>query len=99
MTADLRSRLQASLGSAYTVERELAGGGMAQVFVAMESRLGRRVVVKVLRPEIAAGTSAERFEREMAFCARCTHPHIIPLLTTGEVAGLPYFTMPLVEGE
>jgi eukaryotic-like serine/threonine-protein kinase len=99
MTADLRSRLQAALGSAYTVERELVGGGMSQVFVAMESRLGRRVVVKVLRQEIAAGTSAERFEREMAYCARCTHPHIVPLLTTGEVGGIPYFTMPLVEGE
>jgi serine/threonine-protein kinase len=99
MTADLRSRLQTALGSAYTVERELAGGGMSQVFVAMESRLGRRVVVKVLRQEIAAGTSAERFEREMAYCARCTHPHIVPLLTTGEIGGIPYFTMPLVEGE
>ncbi|HZM97520.1 MAG TPA: protein kinase [Vicinamibacterales bacterium] len=99
MAPDLRSRLQATLGSAYSLERELVGGGMAQVFVAMESRLGRRVVVKVLRPEIAAGTSAARFEREMAFCARCIHPHIIPLLTTGEVGGLPYFTMPLVEGE
>ncbi len=99
MTPDLRARLQATLGGAYTVERELVGGGMSQVFVAMENRLGRRVVVKVLRPEIAAGTSAERFEREMAFCARCSHPHIVPLLTTGDVGGLPYFTMPLVEGE
>ncbi len=99
MTPDLRARLQATLGDAYTVERELGGGGMSQVFVAMENRLGRRVVVKVLRPEIAAGTSVDRFEREMAFCARCSHPHIVPLLTTGDVDGLPYFTMPLVEGE
>jgi len=96
---DLRTRLQATLGGTYTIERELGGGGMSQVFVATESRLGRRVVVKVLRPEIAAGTSAERFEREMAVSARCSHPHIVPLLTTGEVDGLPYFTMPLVEGE
>jgi eukaryotic-like serine/threonine-protein kinase len=97
--ADLRQELQATLGAGYTLERELGGGGMSRVFVATESRLGRRVVVKVLRSEIAAGTSAERFEREMALCARCHHPHIVPLLAAGEVGGLPWFTMPLIEGE
>ena len=97
--ADLRERLQHTLGGAYTIERELGGGGMSRVFVATETRLGRRVVVKVLRTEIAAGTSAERFEREMALCARCHHPHIVPVLSAGEVEGLPWFTMPLVEGE
>jgi eukaryotic-like serine/threonine-protein kinase len=96
---DLRERLQHTLGGAYTIERELGGGGMSRVFVATETRLGRRVVVKVLRTEIAAGTSAERFEREMALCARCHHPHIVPILAAGEVEGLPWFTMPLVEGE
>ena len=97
--SELRERLQATLGAAYTIERELAGGGMSRVFVATEARLGRRVVVKVLRTEIAAGPSAERFEREMALCARCNHPHIVPVLSAGEVEGLPWFTMPLVEGE
>jgi serine/threonine-protein kinase len=97
--AGLREQLQAALGGAYTLERELGGGGMSRVFVATETRLGRRVVVKVLRSEIAAGTSAERFEREMALCARCHHPHIVPILASGEVEGLPWFTMPLVEGE
>jgi len=96
---DLRDRLQHTLGTAYTIERELSGGGMSRVFVATETRLGRRVVVKVLRTEISASTSAERFEREMALCARCHHPHIVPVLATGEVEGLPWFTMPLVEGE
>jgi len=96
---DLRDQLQHTLGGAYTIERELGGGGMSRVFVATETRLGRRVVVKVLRTEIAAGTSAERFEREMALCARCNHPHIVPVLSAGEVEGLPWFTMPMVEGE
>jgi serine/threonine-protein kinase len=72
---------------------------MSRVFVATETRLGRRVVVKVLRTEIAAGSSLARFEREMSLCARCHHPHIVPVLATGEVDGLPWFTMPLVEGE
>ena len=99
MTPELREQLQTTLGGAYTIERELGGGGMSRVFVATESRLGRRVVVKVLRPEIAVATSSERFEREMSLSARCQHPHIVPLLAAGEVGGLPYFTMPLVEGE
>src|ERR1043165_4994047 len=97
--AELRERLQPTLGGAYTIERELGGGGMSRVFVATENRLGRRVVVKVLRTGIAAGPSTERFEREMALCARCQHPHIVPLLAAGEVEGLPWYTMPLVEGE
>ena len=57
----LRDQLQSSLGSAYTLDRELGGGGMSRVFVAEERRLGRRVVVKVLSTELAAGLSAERF--------------------------------------
>jgi len=96
---ELRARLQDALGAGYTIERELGGGGMSRVFVATETRLGRRVVVKVLRTEIAAGPSSDRFEREMALCARCSHPHIVPVLSAGEVEGLPWFSMPLVEGE
>ncbi len=96
---DLQEQVQTTLGSGYSVERELGGGGMARVFLATESRLSRRVVVKVLRPEIAASTSTDRFEREMSLCARCQHPHIVPLLTAGHVGELPYFTMPFVEGE
>ena len=61
----LHERLQAALGDAYALERELGGGGMARVFVARDARLGRRVVVKVLAPELAEGLSAERFERDV----------------------------------
>lgn len=61
----LRERLQAALGSAYTLDRELTGGGMAHVFVATETALHRRVVVKVLSPQLAEGSSAERFAREI----------------------------------
>ena len=91
--------LQASLGASYSIERELGGGGMSRVFVAEESALGRRVVVKVLSPELAAAVSMERFKREIVLAARLQHPHIVPLLMAGEAGGLPYFTMPLVEGE
>jgi serine/threonine-protein kinase len=72
---------------------------MARVFVAEDSRLGRRVVVKVLAPELAAGISAQRFEREILLTARLQHPHILPVHSAGMVDGLPYYTMPYVEGE
>ena len=95
----LRDRLQSSLGAAYTLERELGGGGMSRVFVAEERRFGRRVVIKVLPPELAAELSAERFEREIALAAQLQQANIVPLLTAGDVGGLPWYSMPYVEGE
>src|SRR6266702_3228548 len=71
-------RLQAALGAAYRIERELGGGGMSRVFVAEEVELGRRVVIKVLAPELAAGVSVDRFKREIQLAASLQHPHIEP---------------------
>jgi serine/threonine-protein kinase len=99
VTTDLRQRLQLALGSAYSLERELGGGGMSRVFAARDTSLGRTVVVKVLPPELAAGVSIERFKREIALAARLQHPHIVPLLSAGEMDGVPFFTMPFVTGE
>jgi eukaryotic-like serine/threonine-protein kinase len=95
----LREQLQASLGANYAIERELGGGGMSRVFVAIEKTLGRTVVVKVLPPELAHAVSVERFRREIALAARLQHPHIVPLLTAGETDTLPYYTMPFIDGE
>lgn len=95
----LREDLQQTLGDAYVLEQELGGGGMSRVFVATQTALGRRVVIKVLPGEMAGQLSLERFKREISIAARLQHAHIVPLLTAGEVGGLPYFTMPLVEGE
>ena len=99
MSTDLRDRLQATFGSAYTLEHELGGGGMSRVFSATETALGRRVVVKVLPPELAEGVSVERFKREIQLAARLQHPHIVPVLSAGEMSGLPYYMMPLVNGD
>jgi serine/threonine-protein kinase len=104
VTDDLRTRLQENLAGSYTIGRELGSGGMSHVFVADDTTLGRRVVVKVLRPELAEGLSAERFKREIRVAAKLQHPHIVPLLAAGELpAGIDpallYFSMPLVEGE
>jgi eukaryotic-like serine/threonine-protein kinase len=98
VSTDLRARLQSTLGDAYTLERELGGGGMSRVFVANETAFGRKVVVKVLPPELAAGVSVDRFKREIQVAARLQHPHIVPVLSAGETDGLPFYTMPLVEG-
>jgi len=99
VTTELREQLQATLGRGYTLERELPGGGMSRVFVAEERALGRRVVVKILPPEMARDVSLERFHREIHLAAGLLHPHIIPLLSAGDADGLPYYTMPFIVGE
>jgi serine/threonine-protein kinase len=95
----LHEQLQAALGGGYTLERELGGGGMSRVFVAEEKRFRRKVVVKVLAPQLAAGISAERFEREIQLAAQLQHPQIVPVHAAGEVGGLPFYTMPFIEGQ
>jgi serine/threonine-protein kinase len=97
--SELIDRLQRHLGSAFRLERELGGGGMSRVFLAEESALGRRVVMKVLPPELAAGVNADRFRREIQLAANLQHPHIVPIFSAGEADGLLYYTMPLIEGE
>jgi eukaryotic-like serine/threonine-protein kinase len=99
LSLSLLSQLQKTLGDAYQLERELGGGGMSRVFVADETRLGRKVVVKVLSPDLAQGLSAERFEREIRTVAGLQQANIVPVLTAGDTDGLPFYTMPFVEGE
>ena len=72
---------------------------MSRVFVAGDTTLGRRVVVKVLPGEMSGSVAVERFKREISIAARLQHPHMVPLLTAGELDGQPYFTMPFVEGQ
>jgi len=91
--------LRAQLDGTYRIDRELGGGGMSRVFLAEEIALGRRVVLKVLAPELASVLSAERFEREIRVAARLQHPHIVPLLAAGRAGDALYYTMPLIEGE
>src|SRR4026209_1722964 len=75
------------------------GVGMSRTYVAMERSLSRRVVVKVLSPDIAAGVSVDRFRREILLAAQMQHPHVVPVLSAGDASGRPWFTMPYVEGE
>jgi eukaryotic-like serine/threonine-protein kinase len=95
----LLDHLVAALADRYRVERELGHGGMATVYLAEDLKYHRLVAVKVLRPELAATLGADRFLREIQVAAQLQHPHILPLLDSGEASGFFYYVMPLVEGE
>jgi len=86
---ELRDQLQGTLGGAYSLERELGGGGMSRVFVATETALGRSVVVKVLPPDLVGSVNMDRFRQEIRLAARLQHPHIVPVLAAGEMEGIP----------
>lgn len=92
-------QVAAALAGRYRLIRELGSGGMATVYLAEDTRHHRHVAVKVLRPEIAATLGAERFTREIETVAQFQHPHILPLLDSGDAAGFLYYVMPSVEGE
>ena len=98
MTNELE-RLRAALADRYRLERELGRGGMATVYLANDLRHDRPVALKVLKPELAAAVGADRFLREIRITARLTHPHVLPLLDSGEADGFLYYVMPYVEGE
>src|SRR5215210_3555528 len=97
--ADLLEQLQSSLADRYRLERELGRGGMATVYLAHDLRHDRPVALKVLHPELAASLGPERFQREIRTTARLQHPHILPVLDSGEGASQLWYTMPYVEGE
>jgi serine/threonine-protein kinase len=96
---DALSRLKSALADRYTIDRELGAGGMATVYLAHDQKHDRKVAVKVFRPELAAALGTERFFREIKITANLSHPHILPLLDSGEADGFLYYVMPTVEGE
>ena len=95
---DLHDRLNAALAGHYAIERELGSGGMATVWLAKDLRYGRAVAVKVLRPDLSATLGSDRFLREIRITAQLNHPHILPLLDSGEADGLLFYVMPYVAG-
>ena len=97
--SDVQYRLAGALAGRYRVERELGRGGMSLVYLAHDARLGRKVALKILRPELAASLGPERFLREIKVVAGLAHPHILPLHDSGEAAGMLFYVMPYVEGE
>jgi serine/threonine-protein kinase len=88
-----------ALAGRYDLERLIGQGGMATVYLARDSRHGRPVAIKVLRPELAASIGADRFLREIKLAANLQHPNILALYDSGEAGGFLYYVMPFVEGE
>ncbi len=92
-------RLKTALADRYAIEREIGAGGMATVSLAEDLKHERQVAIKVQRPELAAAIGPERFLREIKITAQLNHPHILPLLDSGDADGFLYYVMPYVEGE
>jgi len=94
-----RESLNVALTGRYVLEQELGRGGMATVYLTRDLKHDRYVALKVLRPDLAASLGSDRFLREIRLTARLEHPHILPILDSGEAAGLLWYTMPFVRGE
>lgn len=95
----VRALLEEALGDRYTLERELAEGGMATVYLARDLRRGEPVAIKVMHPRVATAVGAERFLREIRVTSSMTHPQIVPLSDYGNAGGVLYYVMPYVEGQ
>src|SRR5213594_750244 len=94
--AETPAALASTLADRYGIERELARGGMAAVYLAEDRKHGRKVAIKVLQPELVASLGVERFLREIRIAARLSHPHIVPLIDSGDAGGLLYYVAPYV---
>lgn len=88
-----------ALGERFEIERELGSGGSATVYLAHDRRLGRKVAVKVIAPDLSTFVGADRFAREIRLTARLVHPNIVALFDSGEVDGRLYYVMPFIEGD
>ena len=93
------TRLAALLSDRYRLESELGAGGMATVYLARDLKHDRAVAIKVLNPDLGMTLGSERFLTEIKTTARLQHPHILPLLDSGEAGGFLYYVMPVVIGE
>ncbi len=93
------AQLSAALAGRYRIDRELGAGGMATVYLAHDLRHERDVAIKVLHPDLGAALGGERFLSEIKTTAKLQHPHILPLLDSGDADGLVYYVMPVVTGE
>ena len=97
--SDVPAHLANALANRYTLERELGQGGMATVYLAEDLKHHRKVAIKVLREDLAASMGSARFLREIEIAAQLQHPHILPLLDSGDANGFLYYVMPYVTGQ
>src|SRR5262245_40522232 len=91
-------RLGTLLGQ-YRLDELIGRGGMGVVYLAFDTRLERRVAVKIMAPDVASDPAfRQRFEREARMAAAIDHPNILPIYDTGEVDGVLFIAMRYVEG-
>jgi len=83
----------------YEIIVPLGAGGMGEVYRARDIRHDRVVAVKMLSQKTSLPDGGERFSREIRIAAQLTHPHILPLIDSGESDGVLFFVMPYIEGE
>src|SRR3954471_24287020 len=96
---DAAPRLAAALADRYRIEREIGAGGMATVYLAHDLRHDRDGAIKVLHEDLGVTLGPERFLAEIKTTAKLQHPHILPLLDSGEADGLLFYVMPYMAGE
>lgn len=96
---DTLDRLRTALAGRYEVSKDIGVGGMATVFLGHDIKHDRDVAIKVLHPDLGAALGSERFLAEIKTTAKLQHPHILPLLDSGEADSLLYYVMPFVVGE
>jgi serine/threonine protein kinase len=99
VTSAVPPDLASLLGDRYKVERQIARGGMATVYLAKDLRHDRDVALKVMHREIALALGRERFLREIKLAARLSHPNILTVHDSGEMGDRLWYVMPYVEGE
>jgi eukaryotic-like serine/threonine-protein kinase len=95
---DLIERVRKALGDRYTVITAVGRGGNATLFGAYDPQ-GQKVAIKVLHPELTVSVAADRFLREIRYASQLHHPHIVPLVDSGETDYLLWFVMPYVAGD
>ncbi|HKY96772.1 MAG TPA: protein kinase [Gemmatimonadaceae bacterium] len=96
---EVLARLRAIFADTYKVEGEMKGGGMSRLFMATDLALNRKVVIKILPPEMVSPMMLARFKRESEVTAKLQHPHILPVISAGVRDGLVYYVMPFIDGE
>ncbi len=91
-------RLTAALADRYVIEEEIGQGGMATVYLAHDIKHGRKVALKLLRPDLGAVLGGDRFLSEIRISAGLDHPHILTLIDSGVTEGFLYYVLPYVRG-
>ena len=91
--------LRSGFADTYRIEDEMRGGGMSRLFHATDLALNRKVVIKILPPELTSDMMIARFKRESEVTAHLQHPNILPIITAGARDGLMFYVMPFISGE